>query len=388
MQAQGPNYRIVATWVLMVWLDATAPSAVYGQQVAPSLQDASVLAKAWSALATGRPSDVESLVAPLRARVPRHRDAWIVTVTARAAQAEGSNALDAYESWMQVSGAEDPLLLDVVAIGVLRELARAPETPVGQSAGRALARLGDRIGVPRNLPMPAVGTLEGDLARASQGDTEAVERVRMALTDKPGDKTSIIVGLRDAGAAAVPVFQQLLGDKVPVNRLMAALALGRAGDPSAVPALQRALKDPEPAVRDYAAVGLGLLGDASAREQLTALLSAVAPDVRLLAAEALARLGDTAALQTVTPFLESDQPMERIMAATILAGTQPQEAHAAIARSLGDANPEVRRQAALAVGQGAVRDAATLRGMLRNAEPLVRLHAALALLREDDAAPR
>ena len=89
MQAQGPNYRIVATWVLMVWLDATAPLAVFGQQVAPSLQDASVLAKAWSALATGRPSEVEPLVAPLRVRVPRHRDAWIVTVTARAAQAAG-----------------------------------------------------------------------------------------------------------------------------------------------------------------------------------------------------------------------------------------------------------------------------------------------------------
>ncbi|MEW5931530.1 MAG: HEAT repeat domain-containing protein, partial [Gemmatimonadota bacterium] len=67
-------------------------------------------------------------------------------------------------------------------------------------------------------------------------------------------------------------------------RVLAASALGEAGNPEARPALERALADPDPNVGAAAADALGSLGDPRALDALAAALAAGDPWTRIAAA--------------------------------------------------------------------------------------------------------
>lgn len=136
----------------------------------------------------------------------------------------------------------------------------------------------------------------------------------------------------------------------PINlrlRLMAAAALGRAGDPDAMAALRRALHHSDPAVYHLAAWVLGRIGDA---RDIAALRKNVAraPDAltRAYQEHALAALDDSAGLEALAANLNSPNPAVRTYAATFAGDARATTVAPQLIGLLDDETLDVRIRAA------------------------------------------
>ncbi len=204
------------------------------------------------------------------------------------------------------------------------------ETSVKISAAAALAKLRDGSAIP---------LLVTELKDADERATRNVGEALVAF-----------------GAAAVPALMELLEEGTAGGatgatgaRVWAAQILGRIADGRATDLLVARLHDRDDRLRMVAAEALGSIGDARAIGAIVrATLRDPAPQVRAHAAGALARLEGERAIDVLVAALADPDYATRLRALeafeTIrVVDTTPLES------SLRDANPEVRRRAALAL---------------------------------------
>jgi hypothetical protein len=133
------------------------------------------------------------------------------------------------------------------------------------------------------------------------------ELIRWA-SDGPGD------------ASAIPPLRAGLVDDDPCVRRMAARLLGRMRNPQANEALLSALSAPDPALRSLAAIGLGYAEDRTTVDPLMATLRDEVPSVRATAAWALGEIEDERALPALARLLARDSAPEVRRAAAIAIG--------------------------------------------------------------------
>jgi hypothetical protein len=182
-----------------------------------------------------------------------------------------------------------------------------PEPVASESqADEFLAAVRGASPVACELILRSVGRGWGWGGRAPDAERAVLERVRW-VTGRRGDPASVPVlaaGLEDADACVRRASARLLGatrhpnavaallsglqSANPTTRQLAAVGLGYADQPDTVEPLLRVLSDGDASVRAAAAWALGRIEDRRAVAPLTRLLLDDAnPDVRRAAAEAL-----------------------------------------------------------------------------------------------------
>ena len=307
---------------------------------------------------------------------------------------KADSALDAYEQWLKAAPGEDVFLLQPIAAGVLRTQAEATDVGLRVDALQALAAAGDKTAAGRLSAMAASGPVPelADEALARAGNAEAVARLtrRVTAPNVRSDVSSAIEALakaRPAGAAEA-ISAALDPARALPTKLSAARALGDLGAADAIPRLRQALKDPEPPVRMMAAVALARLGDQSGADLIRDMENSPVTDIRLMAAQASAQGNPSGPWTTVaTAALQDPDPIARLTAAQLLIehGADPAAALATVHQSLEDPNPALRLVAVRTVQnvppQALATDIPSLRALLRDTDPRLRIAAAGALLR-------
>ena len=151
--------------------------------------------------------------------------------------------------------------------------------------------------------------------------------------------------LRDTEGVG-PLLATLETTMDPSARASILIALGQIGATEAVPALLNALNDDTPAVRWAAAGALGRLGRA---ETSSALATRLAASVHRLENPDPSRRGRRRRMEE--PFVREPALMRRRLVWSLSRVGGDGEAVAALVRALDDVDAEVRRRAALALGE-------------------------------------
>ncbi len=213
-------------------------------------------------------------------------------------------------------------------------------------------------------------------------------------------------------AQAMPTFLKLADDPDASVRIGARFALHKLGDTHLSQELGQTSRDPVKGTRGNTALVLGLLGEPSADKILVPMLRDPDYTIRIQAAEALWRLHDERGLQplissTVSRYaddqmiallalaapkdsraeqnfrgaLTSDYDQVSLVAARCLGMLGSDEGYGVALKGARSADPGQRYLAALAFGAIARPDAQnTLRNLLGDADPDVRIAAATAIL--------
>ncbi len=391
---------IATTGVLMVMAltplagQKAPPAAARPATATPAMAAAQELAAGWGALASGRTDAAEAIADRLLQAGPRRHEALSLKISARVQAGRPEAALDDYEQWMKSAPHEDVFLLQPVAVGVLEALARAAELDVRVYALQALAEAGDAAAPDRlgKIAMSGQNVAAADEALARIANPEAIARLsRRVETPSPRADVS---GAIDALAAAHPsgaaktIAAALDPARAMPTKLAAARALGKLGGTEGIPQLKRALQDPEPPVRMAAAAALARLGDASGGDLLREMENSPVSDIRLMAAEGSAAGNPTGAwVATATSALGDPDPLARLSAARLLVAhaADPAAGLAVLNAALLDPNPALRYAAARGIEdlprEILGTDVPTLRRLLRDGDPRVRIGAAAALLK-------
>ncbi|MEL7087647.1 MAG: HEAT repeat domain-containing protein [Planctomycetota bacterium] len=163
------------------------------------------------------------------------------------------------------------------------------------------------------------------------------------LTEDP----SVIPVLKDAAQQPMWRAEPLQRELV---RIQIAEALLNLGEEDSLKAIQGAAYSSDDEVRVLAVIMLGRAGDRSMRGNLTNFLAKDPVELRLAAAEALARIGSGEGLPVMLESAEMPRPTVRAQAAFALGqlADNPRAA-AALLQLLDDADPVVRVAAAAAV---------------------------------------
>jgi HEAT repeat protein len=357
-----------------------------GQAPSHSTPDGAALARGWQAYAEGRFPDAIMAADDVLRRAPADHHAAGLKIEALAGSGNPAAALTAYDEWLPIARREDPHLLSPIGLAVLRDLAASQDENLRVEALLVLARRGDDAARARLFAAAGeqlAGQVE-ELALARLGEPEAVERLAARLAEgRAPDPAQLIAVLEEArrpeAATAIVPF---LEDQRSFVRGAAARAIGILGHRAAVARLTAALEDPHPYVRMSAAVALVHLGEPAAYQPLGEMLFSEVPDIRLSAAEIYAGEPGGPWVAAVAPLLEHEEPLVRLKAARVLAESDPDGAATAIRSVLADPNPILRLEASRLAGGVLSADLASLRRLLRDADPWVRLHAASALVPE------
>lgn len=146
--------------------------------------------------------------------------------------------------------------------------------------------------------------------------------------------------------AAVQPISKVLTNKVLKRRYIAAWALGEIGDASGIPPLLLALDDPEDLVRQYATRSLIKFHTAA----VPALLDFVPRATPVAAAAAMRALGDIGDKRALDVILGQVTGPNRQDAFLALGKLRDPRAESALMTGLGDADWQVRMNAAMALG--------------------------------------
>lgn len=378
------NHRVN---VVALLLGAMSLLPVPGQAQAPASREA-LLAQGWSALAAGRPADAIRAADRLLKEAPRDHEAASLGVEAALAGPDPAPALDLYERWLEARRREDPILLEEIAVGFLRELGRATEARISYGALAALARYGDADASRRLAALakdPSL-TLEAESALAEAGLAIGVDRLRTRVADGgPRDKSRAIEALKHSGQpGASAAIALALTDPAPPSRIAAAYALADLGATDAIPQLRAAASDPEPAVRAAIEIALGLLGDPAGKAALASLDASPLADHRLLAVRQAAGRDPRGNWPArAEGLLRDPDPAVRLQAAELLTA----HGHGATAEPVWQAaltspSGPLRSLAAASLARlhADERNLPIIRTMLRDPLPEVRLAGARALL--------
>jgi hypothetical protein len=371
--------RVAAVAAVSLSIAATFAAA---QDTRPGTE-AESLARAWSAIAQGRTSDAVAAADDALRRNPRSHDAIGARIAALA-PGQPIAALDGYESWLSRVSGEDIFLLDPIARGVLGQIAQGNDVALRVTALEHLAAAGSESARARLQELRA-STPAAAAALARNGDAAAgATLVEAARTGRLQPDAAAEL-LPAAGPAAVPALTALLKHSSPAVRADAIRGLGRLRARDAAPQIRAALADPHPLVSNVAALALTRLRDPEGEDRASRMLESEVADVRLMAAEAFAERGQGPWVAVVMPLLQDPNGLTRLTAAELVAPIHPDAARAVLLTALKDPNPVIRAEAARTFSKPSVAplaraDLSTLRSLLRDSDPGVRLHAASVIV--------
>jgi HEAT repeat protein len=302
------------------------------------------------------------------------------------------SAVSAYEQLTRKSGHPDPVLLAQLAGWTAAGLAVSDDELVRNSACAAT--------VPFTRDKQCISTLQ-----AVMGDGRATFAIRLMAANalrRAGDpfaQRGLAVFATEAAAQnpidaapllrevnpdlAVPLLSQMLASGEPQQQQAAASVLAEIPGKAAMSALASQFDRLSGSAKIAAVAGLAAGGDAEARVKLTGALSLLQGQDLLTAAIALQRLQDPKATGLLLRLLASDDVMLKLEAAGHLAKSPGQErAWTAIHSGLASRNPLVRAQALKIWADAGRASDATVRRLLGDDDPWVRLQAAAILARE------
>lgn len=307
-------------------------------------------------------------------------------------------ALEAYDTFRDVDGADDGLLAEVAAL--LLELEAMSDDEAHRRAALMELRLAGSAGLPslhriaqsEGRTLARAGALE---ALARRGDSHAQAMLYAWLDDDDPRLVAAAIVAIDAEEETARLVR-LLEDPDAEVRRAAALQLAAAPDSAeALTALaSRARVDAEHRVREAAVRSLGGFG-AAAVEALRERLGDVEAPVRLAVVRALVRADREAALRVVAPLLAAPPSRAGIEAARVIALTEEAagnrtraaaDARAYLRGALLDEDRTLRSQAAVALvslGQDAETDRVLIERLDAETEPAVKLGIARALRGRD-----
>ena len=358
---------------------APVPAAV-------TASDAATLAAGWTALAASRQDEAARAADTILRRRPWDRGALVLKITALSAAAP-SQALDAYERWLASRRPDDPGLLEPITIGVLQEIGKSADMHLQRIALKALvdARVSGAAEKMEALPPQEEDRLAQDAAAAQAGDSAAAQRLGRAASLPERASPSLADALAASGTSGEGGLLLLLGSADASTRAAAARWLGGLKAESARDRLRTLQQDPDPVVRISATVSLAQMRDQTALDRVEKMLSSDVPDLQLAAADAWE--GQSGPwVPFIRSLLDNPDGLVRLHAARSIAPVDPAAARRVLGEAMADANPVVRAESARITGdvleaQPGAADIVALRRRLRDADPVVRLAAASALLK-------
>ena len=315
------------------------------------------------------------------ARDPRSLAALILAVDAELARGGASAALGTYEKWLGNRRVDAAYLLRYVARAFLVESSGPPASGARVEALVALAADGDQDAASKLEQAMSSNGFAETRALATMGSTRAVKALIAQLDAMPGSKSPIISALGASGSLlAVPKLKTLLADPNDVNRAAAAEALGRLGATDTIPVLTPLLKDQVFTVRLKAAGALYRLNDSSGVSLLMELTASEHAAIRVAAAAELAAHPDPGWQNLVRGLMNDPDPLVRLEAARLIAPFDQALADETLAALMRDGNIAVREAASGVLVERVASDFATLRGLLRSGDLVVRVKAAARIL--------
>jgi HEAT repeat protein len=178
---------------------------------------------------------------------------------------------------------------------------------------------------------------------------------------------------------AGPALEPLLTESLDDKRAGAADALGKLGLRNAAPKIRPLLNDVMFHVRLRAAAALYRLGDASGLGFLRQQEASEHATIRVEALEATSVNPDPAWQASVKQLLNDSDPLVRLTAARLIAPFDPAAARSTIDGLLTDSNLAIREASEAAAGEVAT-DFTALRRFLRESALLTRVRAAARIL--------
>lgn len=380
--------------VLLVSLALVAPQAAAQTRTVPQPRDTgragpadelTLVGRGWSHLAQGDLQRAAATAAEAVKAFPRGAAALSLALEVELARGKAHAGLDFYERWLGKRTLEEPAAVRRVAIALLREISRQPQSAAALNALRALAADGD-LQARADLAARAAsgGTSEARLL-AAEGDESAVRQL-IQESKAPGGRLSV-ADLQALGSSRSPAAHSVLVEKLqdprPEIRGAAADALGRFGVEGAIAQLRPLLEDQSAHVRVQAAAALYRLNDTSGAGVFQQVLQdeKINAAGRLIVAEAMASRPDDSWRSLVRDLTAAEAPEIRLSAARLAASFDPALATTVFQALSADANPAIREAAARALASEAAGDLTTLRGNLRASDPLTQVAAAATILR-------
>jgi HEAT repeat protein len=343
---------------------------------------AAALAQGWALLAKGDTAGASRVAWQELARSQGNPAALMLAVDAELTRAGGAAGLGAYEKWLGTRRLDEAYVLRRVARRILADATgKQPNAAARLEALRALAADG-HAEASATLERAASSSRIGETrALASTGDERAVKLLIAQLKTTPGSKTQIIDALGDSGSpAAVAPLKGLLSSQDDLTRASAADALGRLNATDAVPQLRPLLKDPIFTVRLKTAGALLRLNDTSGLALLTDLSTSEHAGVRVAAARELSSQPDGSWQNLVRSLANDPDPTVRLEAARLIAPYDQPLAKTVLDGLMSDDNIGIREAASGVLVDRVASDFATLRGLLRSPDVMVRVKAGARIL--------
>jgi len=339
--------------------------------------EAAGLMQGWALMAQKQYGLAESHAQTVMGKFPRSVAVAVLAIEASLAASGGDAGLARYETWLGQRTAEEPALLRMVAIGILKAEGRL-ESPARSEALRLLAKDGTDIS---ELAATSVAGAPTTRVLASAGNEQAVSQIIEELKAGATNEVAAIEALAASGSQrAQSAIAAELSDPKPEVRGAAADALGRLKARGSHEKLRTLLKDDTSFVRVRAAAALMNMNDTTGLALLRELLVSQAPASRLIAAEALASAPDATWMETVKDLTRAGEPTVRLAAARLIAPHDPDLARSVVQSLTADPNPSVRELASRTLSESSAGDLKTLRRLLHSDDPLTRVRAAGAIL--------
>ena len=311
-----------------------------------------------------------------------------VAIAAAVRAGRPDEALETYDRYYTSTRQHEPSLLAAVAKGILTGVANGPASLSRVVALERLARSGDARSLSqleataggRNTLMPE--GIEADCALARLGDSRAVDRLIQRLGDETLREKGLILaslGETDAKRAASAIVP-FLTDENPGNREGAAQALAKLGSREQIAPLRAAFETEwHPAMRQTLAMALHCLGSTAGDALLAQIETSKMPDVRLVAVEAYRATNSPRWTRLARELLRSSSEGARLRSAVLLGAADPDAARE-LAQAATSTNLATREVGAKLLEAAGSKDFTLLVTLLHDPSPVVRTHAAGALL--------
>ena len=327
---------------------------------------------------------------------PGLRDSAALKVELTASSGDLADAFAAYDRYVAASeGRGDRSLLSPIAKAVLRELRSNDLIDVRASALSSLAQNGD-VTAKKELERAAASKespalLAVDAALTRLGDEAAAARfaVRVREGSMPA-RLAALEATKEFATAPPAVARAIVGaleDQQAAVRAAAAQAAGRLKIREAVPVLRRTLGQPVSyLVKLSAAVSLHILGDPAGDDLLRQALASDMAEAKVFAASAFTAAEARVWRPTIESVLATSRGIDALSAAEVLLTVDSEAAQKMVENAAGDPNPSIRARAARIAGRQRSQFTGTVRRLLEDESPIVRLYVAEGLLQAEQPA--
>jgi HEAT repeat protein len=327
---------------------------------------------------------------------PGLRDSAALKVELTASSGDLADAFAAYDRYVAASeGRGDRSLLSPIAKAVLRELRSNDLIDVRASALASLAQNGD-VTAKKELERAAASKespalLAVDAALTRLGDEAAAARfaARVREGSMPA-RVSALEATKEFATAPPAVARAIVGaleDQQAAVRAAAAQAAGRLKIREAVPVLRRTLGQPVSyLVKLSAAVSLHILGDPAGDDLLRQALASDMAEAKVFAASAFTAAEARVWRPTIESVLATSRGIDALSAAEVLLTVDSEAAQKMVENAAGDPNPSIRARAARIAGRQRSQFTGTVRRLLEDESPIVRLYVAEGLLQAEQPA--